>query len=185
MMHKLDIEIKNGWIEHVRRVISPNYDDRPDDSKLEIIVIHGISLPPGDFGGNGIDQLFTNQINEYDHPYYKKISNIKVSSHVLINREGSITQYVSFLKRAWHAGESSHLGKGSCNDYSIGIELEGTDDNPYEDKQYLCLAKLIKSLKKNYASLNDGDIVGHCDIAPGRKTDPGKSFDWRYLSSLL
>ena len=181
----LDIDIENGWIKQAKRVISPNYDNRPDNYELEIIVIHGISPPPGKYGGEGIDQLFTNKIKKKDHPFYKKILNLRVSSHVLINREGNLTQYVSFLNRAWHAGKSEYKGRATCNDFSIGIELEGTDEEGYEERQYIYLSKLIKSLRSNYPSLTNGEIVGHSDISPGRKTDPGDSFDWAHLSNLL
>jgi len=166
-------------------VDSPNCDDRPDGMRAELIVVHGISLPPGDFGGSGIDRLFTNCLVADEHPYFEQIIDLRVSSHALISRSGRLTQYVSFERRAWHAGESCYCGRTSCNDFSIGIELEGTDDIPYELIQYQRLAALVAALRRAYPWLRAAEVVGHSDIAPGRKTDPGPHFDWALLGRLL
>jgi AmpD protein len=174
----LNIDRKSGWIEGVTHLVSPNCDARPQGSELDLIVIHGISLPPGDFGGPWIDRLFTNGIRGDEHAYFAEICGLRVSAHVLIRRDGSVTQYVPFLARAWHAGESVHCGRSSCNDFSVGIELEGSDDIPYAEIQYTHLVKLVGALRRTYAGLRTADIVGHSDIAPGRKTDPGSHFDW-------
>lgn len=175
------VDTATGWIEGVRRVESPNFDARPPGCEPELIVIHGISLPPGEFGGSGIDELFCNALDPRAHPYFEQICHLRVSSHVLIGRAGAVTQYVSFRNRAWHAGESSYCGRRACNDFSIGIELEGTDDRDYEPVQYARLAQLVRALRTAYASLEDAELVGHSDIAPGRKTDPGPHFDWDLL----
>lgn len=179
------IDAATGWIEGVRRVASPNCDARPAGCEPELIVIHGISLPPGEFGGSGIDELFCNALNPTAHPYYREICHLRVSSHALILRSGETTQYVSFRQRAWHAGESIYRGRSACNDFSVGIELEGADDLAYEHEQYQRLAQLVRALRDAYASLEQADIVGHSDIAPGRKTDPGPHFDWDLLGRLL
>jgi AmpD protein len=175
------IDTATGWIEGVRRVESPNFDARPPGCEPELIVIHGISLPPGEFGGSSIDELFCNALDPGAHPYFEQICHLRVSSHVLIGRAGAVTQYVSFRHRAWHAGESSYCGRRACNDFSIGIELEGTDDRRYEPVQYARLAQIVRVLKSAYASLAQAELVGHSDIAPGRKTDPGPHFDWDLL----
>ena len=169
----------------MRRVISPNCDERPPGSGLDLIVVHGISLPPGVFGGTSIDDLFSNKLRACDHPYFEKIIDLRVSSHVLISRLGEATQYVPFEKRAWHTGESCYCDRTECNNFSVGIELEGTDDSAYESTQYEQLAELVRALRRAYPSLQDADIVGHSDIAPGRKTDPGDFFDWAILRGLL
>jgi AmpD protein len=148
-------------------------------------VIHGISLPPGRFGGPWIDRLFTNDLPSGADPYFAVIRDNKVSAHVLIDRRGRVTQYVPFGRRAWHAGRSIYRGRSACNDFSVGIELEGSDETPYARKQYVSLARLIEDLRRRYPSLRDAAIVGHSEIAPGRKTDPGPSFDWDYLRALL
>jgi AmpD protein len=179
------IDLATGWLEGVARVESPNFDHRPAGCEPELIVIHGISLPPGEFGGPGIGQLFCNSLDPNEHPYYQEICHLRVSSHALISRCGDVTQYVSFRDRAWHAGESSYCGRSACNDFSIGIELEGTDDRGYESIQYERLAQLIRTLRESYALLQHAELVGHSDIAPGRKTDPGPHFDWNLLARLL
>ena len=179
------IDAETGWLEGVRRLDSPNCDDRPPGCELDLIVIHGISLPPGEFGGTGIDELFSNSLDPSAHAYYREICHLRVSSHALISRSGEITQYVSFARRAWHAGESDYCGRKDCNDFSVGIELEGTDDCDYETVQYECLAQLVRALRGTYASLRQAEIVGHSDIAPDRKTDPGPCFDWGTLEALL
>ena len=160
-------------------------DDRPEDMDIELLVIHGISLPPGEFGGPCIDQLFTNTLNKDDHPYFAEVSDSRVSCHLLIDRGGEITQFVPFNKRAWHAGESKFMGRHQCNDFSIGIELEGCDDIPYTEAQYHSLARVTNIIVEQWSTISRDRIVGHDRIAPGRKTDPGKSFNWDYYFSLL
>lgn len=179
------IDKKMGIIEGIRYIYSPNSDERPNASQPELLVIHNISLPPGEFGGPYIDQLFTNQLQSDTHPYFDKINHLRVSAHALIQRDGEIVQYVPFHQRAWHAGVSNYCGRESCNDFSIGIELEGSDDLPFEDIQYQQLAILIKALWRNYPEIPKNAITGHSDIAPGRKTDPGPAFDWDKLKQLL
>lgn len=178
------IDVAAGLLPMTRVVQSPNCDDRPDAAALELIVIHGISLPPGEFGGGWVDALFTNSLPPRAHPYFESIAHLRVSAHVLIDRAGGFTQYVPFHMRAWHAGESCHCGRSACNDFSIGIELEGSDDIPYTDAQYSSLHRIINALRAAYPTLRHADIVGHCDIAPGRKTDPGPAFDWTRLRTL-
>lgn len=179
------IDIDTGWIRGVRKVPSPNCDARPGDAALELIVVHGISLPPKEFGGRWIDDLFVNQLDAAAHPYFATIAHLRVSAHVLIARDGLLTQYVSFDQRAWHAGESSWCGRAGCNDFAVGIELEGADDVPYTPDQYAALAQTIGALRAAYPTLRDADVVGHCDIAPGRKTDPGPAFEWPRVRALL
>jgi len=181
----ISIESESGWIAGARRVISPNCDDRPQGLLPELIVVHGISLPPGQFGGPWIDRLFENKLPHEQHEYFASICHLRVSAHAFISRQGRLTQFVSFARRAWHAGQSQYCGRGECNDFSIGIELEGTDDLPYEADQYTALAALIRALRGTYPSLLEADIVGHSDIAPGRKTDPGPAFDWMLLRRLI
>jgi len=166
-------------------VASPNCDDRPAGCSPELVVIHGISLPPGEFGGPWIEKLFTNTLPSAAHPYFATIEGLRVSAHALIRRDGRILQFVPFDRRAWHAGESSWCGRERCNDYSIGIELEGTDGTSYEDAQYSSLARLLVALIDAYPGLTHETLAGHSDIAPGRKTDPGMSFDWPRLRALL
>lgn len=179
------VAISAGLLAAARRVASPNADPRPQGFEPELIVIHGISLPPGEYGGGRIDQLFTNSLPGREHPYFESIQHLRVSSHVLIDREGRITQYVPFQERAWHAGQSWWRGRENCNDFSIGIELEGTDEEPYDDRQYAALVPLIAALQDSYPSLAEGWIAGHSDIAPGRKIDPGPAFDWDRLERGL
>lgn len=179
------IDATTGWIEGARTIHSPNCDDRPNDESPGLIVVHGISLPPGEYGGGWVDALFTNSLPVGQHPYFDEIAHLRVSAHALIERSGRITQYVSFLRRAWHAGESSFCGRTACNDFSVGIELEGVDDAPYEPVQYRVLADLISGLRTACPGLREAQIVGHSDIAPGRKTDPGPAFDWARLHGLL
>lgn len=181
----MDIDVTSGLLINARLQLSPNCDSRADESDISLIVIHGISLPPGKFGGDYIDQLFCNQLNPDEHPYFKDISELKVSSHFLIRRDGEIVQYVPLQKRAWHAGVSCFEKRESCNDFSIGIEMEGEDETPYTDIQYQVLSELIQSLIATYPDLNEKTIAGHSDIAPGRKSDPGSAFDWEKLRQLL
>jgi N-acetyl-anhydromuramoyl-L-alanine amidase len=179
------VDVETGWLRSARRVESPNYDARPPGVSTDLIVIHGISLPPGEFGGPWVDRLFTNTLPAEGHPYFATIADRKVSSHLLIDRHGRLTQYVPFHARAWHAGASSYEGRTACNDFSIGIELEGTDTSPYEDAQYRSLARIVCVLCETYPDLSPGRIAGHSDIAPGRKSDPGQSFDWPRLKTLI
>ncbi len=170
---------RQGYIANGTQIASPNFDDRPADCKIDLIVLHNISLPPQQYGGNGIIELFTNKLNPDEHPYYAEIYTAKVSSHFLIRRDGELIQFVACIKRAWHAGVSQWQGRERCNDFSVGIELEGCDDEAFETKQYKTLNKLISSLKEAYPIQH---IVGHSDISPGRKTDPGLFFDWQKLT---
>ncbi len=181
----MNINNNSGLLAEAVQIPSCNFDDRPPDTPIRLIVIHNISLPAGEFGGPYITQLFTNQLCKLDHPSFEKIHQLKVSSHILIRRDAEIIQYVPFNKRAWHAGVSNYCGQEACNDFSIGIELEGTDNCPYEKQQYIKLAELILTLQQNYPEIDKNAITGHCDIAPGRKTDPGPSFDWYHLNHLL
>lgn len=174
-----------GWLNAAEAVQSPNYDTRPKNSKIKLIVIHAISLPPGEFGGGYIQQLFCNQLDPGGHEYFNEIKDLRVSAHCLIERGGHILQFVSFLDRAWHAGVSNWCGEPACNDFSIGIELEGTDDLAYTDAQYQQLQALIKCLRDRFPAIESHALCGHSDIAPGRKTDPGPYFDWSYLNAML
>jgi N-acetyl-anhydromuramoyl-L-alanine amidase len=164
-----------GYIESATQIASPNFDARPENTKIDLIVIHNISLPPNIYGGAGVMQLFTNQLDTNEHPYYAEVYTRKVSSHFFIRRDGELIQFVSCLQRAWHAGVSSWQGRERCNDFSVGIELEGSDFEPFEPAQYKILKLLLKTLKQTYPIQH---IVGHSDIAPGRKTDPGPYFEW-------
>ena len=172
----------DGWVDGAARIESPNCDLRPDGCSVSLIVIHAISLPPGQFGSDDISRLFTNRLQAAAHPYFQQIADLRVSAHFLVRRDGSLVQFVSCLRRAWHAGVSEWKGRERCNDFSIGIELEGCDDLPFEDAQYSRLASLIGGLRKSYPI---EDIVGHSDVAPGRKTDPGPCFDWAKLQRRL
>lgn len=171
-----------GLASVARHVPSPNRDARPAPADISLIVLHGISLPPGRFGGDDIERLFTNRLDPGAHPYFESIATLRVSSHFLIRRGGALLQFVACTERAWHAGESMWRGRPGCNDFSIGIELEGADDVPYAPAQYAMLGRLARVLRRRYAI---EDVVGHCDIAPGRKTDPGPAFDWSRLARLL
>lgn len=164
-----------GWLSIARRIPSPNFDERPADTAICLVVVHAISLPPGEFGGQGIVDLFTNAIDPQAHPYYREIAGLRVSAHFLIRRDGDLIQFVSTAQRAWHAGISQWAGRERCNDFSIGIELEGWDEMPFENAQYRMLNFLLAELWPRYPLQA---VVGHSEIAPGRKTDPGPSFDW-------
>ncbi len=164
-----------GWLAGVRHLPSPNCDDRPEGESVSLVVIHNISLPPGEFGGPGVEELFTNRLDPGAHPYYETIRDLRVSAHFFIRRDGEVIQFVPCGRRAWHAGASSWQGRERCNDFSIGIELEGTDLLPYTEAQYQALDALLAVLRRAYPITG---VVGHADIAPGRKTDPGPSFDW-------
>jgi N-acetyl-anhydromuramoyl-L-alanine amidase len=185
-MHSaLSIDVITGLMPGVRQVLSPHFDQRPPGVLPELIVVHGISLPPGEFGGPWIDRLFTGNLPASAHPAFAAIAGLRVSAHAVIRRDGAITQYVPFAARAWHAGESSYRGRAACNDFSVGIELEGTDEMAYMTPQYQSLASLVRSLCAAYPTLHTERLTGHRDIAPGRKTDPGPAFDWPRLRALL
>ena len=177
---RLAIDVR-GYAAPARQVRSPNRDARPGGTEVTLLVVHGISLPPGEFGGSGIVRLFTNRLDATAHPYYASLASVRVSAHFLIRRHGELLQFVSCNDRAWHAGVSSWKGRAQCNDFSIGVELEGTDDIPYEAAQYTMLARLVRALRRTYPI---ADVVGHSDIAPARKTDPGPAFDWTRLRRL-
>jgi len=179
------IEPATGLLIGVRQVLSPHFDARPTGVVADLIVVHGISLPPGEFGGPWIDRLFAGGLPAEAHPYFREVARARVSAHCLIRRDGAVTQYVPFGERAWHAGQSQYGGRSACNDFAIGIELEGTDDVPYMDSQYESLASLVGALLEAYPSLSEEHIVGHSDVAPGRKTDPGPVFDWSRWRGLL
>jgi AmpD protein len=171
-----------GLAEGIRYVASPNCDDRPPGAEITLLVLHSISLPPGEYGGGAIERLFTNRLDPEAHPYFREIISLQVSAHFLVRRDGELLQFVPVQRRAWHAGASSWRGRERCNDFSIGVELEGTDEAPFEDRQYDELASLVRSLR---LALPLRDIAAHSDIAPGRKTDPGTCFDWPRLLSAL
>jgi AmpD protein len=181
----LSIDAITGLAPGVRQVLSPHFDERPPAVPPALIVVHGISLPPGEFGGPWIDRLFTGNLPSGAHPSFAAIAPLRVSAHALIRRDGAITQYVPFAARAWHAGESSYQGRAACNDFSVGIELEGADEIAYTEPQYQSLAQLIGALCRAYPTLSVERLVGHSDIAPGRKSDPGPAFDWPRLRALL
>lgn len=177
--------ISNHLLLPVRQLVSPNQCERESDSEVSLLVIHNISLPPGKFGGGFVDDLFCNCLDSAVHPFFAEIAHLRVSAHLLIERDGTVTQYVPFNYKAWHAGQSCFEGRESCNDFSIGIELEGTDDSSFTDEQYEVLSAITRVLIEKYPAITPNRIVGHSDIAPGRKTDPGQAFDWpRYRSAV-
>jgi len=180
----MKINTTTGLLDECKQCPSPNKDARPDNTAIDLIVAHSISLPPGKYGGNAIEHFFQNQLDKNAHPYYEEIFEMQVSSHALIKRSGEIVQFVPFHERAWHAGQSSYQGRERCNDFSIGIELEGTDSDIFEDVQYQQLAQLINALQTAYPAISD-HITGHSDISPGRKKDPGTGFDWSKLKNHL
>jgi AmpD protein len=182
--YHLKVDLTSGLL-NVKHCSSAHCDDRPENILIDTIVVHNISLPPGEFGGGNIEKFFCAELDFSAHPYFLTIAELRVSSHLFISRDGEVTQFVPFHKRAWHAGKSFLQGRERCNDFSIGIELEGTDDLPYEKVQYQKLAQIIKVLQEAYPHISRERIVGHSDIAPGRKTDPGPAFDWKYLDCLL
>jgi N-acetyl-anhydromuramoyl-L-alanine amidase len=170
--------IVDGWLNPARKVESPNFNQRAVGEAVDLLVIHNISLPPGQFGTGCVEQFFCNQLDHSAHPFFTEIKSLQVSSHLLIERSGEVIQFVSFDDRAWHAGLSCFQGRESCNDFSIGIELEGTDDTPYTDEQYRQLALVTRVIQNSYPAITTDRIAGHSDIAPERKTDPGPAFDW-------
>ena len=175
----------DGWLDGARRSPSPNCDERPAGSPIDLLVIHSISLPPEEFGGPWIEALFRNRLPADEHACFRDIADLRVSAHLLIRRDGELIQFVPFDKRAWHAGESSFEGRTRCNDFSIGIELEGGETAPFSDLQYEALSAVVEALCARYPGIGPERIVGHCDIAPGRKTDPGPRFDWPRLRGGL
>ena len=174
-----------GWLRSVEAMPSPNFDIRPDNARVKLIVVHGISLPPGSFGGGHIQDFFCNRLDVPADEFFASICDMKVSAHCLIERDGGVIQFVSFLDRAWHAGVSNWRGEESCNDFSVGIELEGCDEIPYQAAQYASLAGLVAALRSRFPDIAADAIAGHSDIAPGRKTDPGPAFDWGRLHRLI
>ena len=179
--HPSDLDA-SGWLRGTRHLPSPNCDARPEGTAIELVVIHNISLPPGVFDGDAVIELFTNRLDWDAHPYYQSIRGLEVSAHFFIRRDGSLIQFVPCTQRAWHAGVSNWQGRERCNDFSIGIELEGTDDLPFTDAQYATLVPLLATLKTAYPIQA---VVGHSDIAPGRKTDPGLCFEWERVRGLV
>lgn len=175
----------SGLIPDARWCPSPNYGVRPDDASISLLVVHNISLPPGQFGGDHIERFFCNRLDPSEHPYFETIAGLQVSAHALIRRDGSVIQFVNLKERAWHAGRSSFCGQDECNDFSIGIELEGTDDMPYTDSQYRTLARISRQVMDAWPAISSERITGHSDIAPGRKTDPGPAFDWEQFRQYL
>ncbi len=185
MQSQAQFSISAGWTDQARRLLSPHCDERPGREPPSLLVIHNISLPPGLYGGGYIEKFFLAQLPIEEDPYFENIAQLRVSAHCLIARDGNLTQFVSFNERAWHAGDSEFCGREKCNDYSIGIELEGTDEEPYTRRQYLVLIELTKTLMMHYPGITKDRIVGHSDIAPERKTDPGPSFDWKIYKNGL
>ena len=173
---------RSGIVRAARQAPSPNCDDRPPGTKISLLVVHNISLPPGRFDGDAIEQFFTTRLDPSAHPYFATIAGQRVSAHFLIRRDGRLIQFVPCERRAWHAGESRWRGRERCNDFSIGVELEGTDELPYEAAQYAMMVRLIRALRQRYPI---ADFAGHSDIAPGRKTDPGNAFDWARFRRLV
>jgi len=179
------MQIEHHLLLPARQLSSPNCGDRPDGELISLLVIHNISLPPGEYGGPYIDHLFCNQLDCSAHAYFEGLKNLEVSAHLLIDRTGQVTQYVPFDRKAHHAGESSFEGRTHCNDFSIGIELEGCDEDEFTDAQYATLAAVTRVLVQAYPGITPARIVGHSDIAPGRKTDPGPGFDWPRYRNLI
>ncbi|MCK3654337.1 N-acetyl-anhydromuranmyl-L-alanine amidase [Pasteurellaceae bacterium Macca] len=181
----LDLTIQHGWLSQQKQCPSPHFDPRPVAGDISLLVIHYISLPPEEFGGDFIDRFFQGTLDPTRHPYFEEIKDLRVSAHCLINRQGKITQYVNFEDMAWHAGLSNFEGREKCNEFSIGIELEGSNNQPFTDAQYHTLARLTHCLMANYPQITPNRIVGHSDISPGRKIDPGQYFDWQRYRGML
>lgn len=181
----MKVDPHTGLLDEAHYRPSPNVDRRPAPDAIDAVIIHAISLPPGEFGGPWIDRLFTNALDPGAHPYFAEIADLRVSSHLLIRRDGALVQYAPFHARAWHAGASCLAGRERCNDYAVGIELEGADDVPYEDVQYEKLVHVLRALMRVYPAIVPERVVGHCHVAPGRKTDPGDAFDWQRLQASL
>jgi AmpD protein len=181
----ISLDSATGLIREARQVVSPNCDARPDGADIDVLVIHAISLPPFEYGGGHIERLFTNRLDPNEHPYFAEIDGLRVSAHFLVARDGSLVQFVPTQLRAWHAGQSIFEGRERVNDFSIGIEVEGCDEEPFEAIQYRALARLVDCLIRAYPAIRPAAIVGHCDISPSRKTDPGPCFDWACLQQEL
>lgn len=181
----LSVDPDSGLVAGAWQIPSPNCDQRPDPADISLIVVHGISLPPGEYGGSCVAELFTNRLDPHAHPYFMDLADVRVSAHLFIRRDGALLQFVPLHRRAWHAGQSAYCGRARCNDYSIGIELEGTDDEPFTDAQYETLITLCRALIEVYPAITAERITGHEHIAPGRKTDPGPYFDWQRLAAGL
>ena len=181
----MNLDEDKAWILEARRSPSPNCDSRPDGCGIDLVVLHGISLPPGEFGNAYVEAFFCNRLDPAIHPYFAEISHLSVSAHLFIRRDGELVQFVPFSHRAWHAGESQFCGRTRCNDFSIGIELEGTDDVPYADIQYQRLITVLNLLMRTWPEITPDRITGHSDIAPGRKTDPGPLFDWSRVRGAI
>lgn len=179
------VDAQGAWLEDIHRIISPNSDPRPSGTDIDMLVIHSISLPPGKFGGGYIERLFTNTLPVEHHPCFVELAQLRVSAHILIDRAGVLTQYVPFNQRAWHAGISEFAGRKNCNDYSIGVELEGCDDKEFTPVQYTVLVQLISAIMRHWSQITKQRIVGHCHIATDRKTDPGPRFDWNNFYTSL
>lgn len=179
------MEIKEHWLHGAKQVLSPNANDRPDSADIDLLVIHNISLPPREYGGPYIEQFFQNKLNPHEHSYFKEIATLEVSSHLLVDRKGGYTQFVPFNRRAWHAGESCFQGRENCNDFAVGIELEGCDSELYTEQQYLALIHVSRLLMQHYPKITPQRVCGHSDIAPSRKTDPGPAFRWQYFLEKL
>ncbi|MEL6710465.1 MAG: 1,6-anhydro-N-acetylmuramyl-L-alanine amidase AmpD [Pseudomonadota bacterium] len=185
MSSKHQLSPEDIWLPNIRHTPSPNQNERPAEQPISLLVIHNISLPPGIFGGDAVEAFFQNRLDSAAHPFFAEIANLRVSSHLYIRRDGTAQQFVALNKRAWHAGHSCFAGQSDCNDYAIGIELEGTDNLPFEPAQYTCLIRLTRQIRTLFPLITPERIVGHSDIAPGRKTDPGPQFDWpRFISSV-
>ena len=180
----MEINKKTGLLDECKQCPSPNRDTRPENSTIDLVVVHSISLPPGEYGGDAIERFFQNKLNKNEHPYFEEIYQMQVSAHALIKRNGEIVQFVPFHERAWHAGQSNYQGRECCNDFSIGIELEGTDSDIFTEEQYKQLAALLNALKSVYPETSN-HITGHSDIAPGRKKDPGTGFNWAKLNNII
>jgi len=180
----MKINSRTGLLDECKQCPSPNRDVRPQGTAIDLIVVHSISLPPGQYGGDAIERFFQNQLDKNQHPYFEEIHQMQVSAHALIKRSGEIVQFVPFTERAWHAGKSNFQGRECCNDFSIGIELEGTDVGDFEEIQYRQLAELIRTLQATYPDIAD-HVTGHSDIAPGRKKDPGIGFNWEKLNNYI
>lgn len=182
------MRVEAGWLSGARRVVSPNQDARPEE-EVSAVVLHAISLPPGEYGGDYIEQLFTNTLNAAAHPYFTAIAQLRVSAHLLIRRDGECVQFVPFNRRAWHAGRSSWMDqgqmRGALNDFTVGIELEGDENHAYCDQQYRALAVVIRALMTAYPAIDPGRITSHARVAPLRKSDPGPAFDWAYFQQRL
>ena len=178
-------QIIDGVLSNARQIPSPHFDQRPDPTDIDLLIIHYISLPPEQFGGGFIEDFFQGKLDKNAHPYFEEIGDLRVSAHCLIDRQGRVTQFVNFNERAWHAGLSSFEGREKCNDFAIGIELEGSNEQPFTDAQYAALQQLTQQIQQAYPRITNERIVGHSDVSPGRKIDPGQYFDWqRYLGGL-